>query len=113
METLTNNSKKTFHDRILKVATFLFLMICFTFKAAAEESLEEAKAHAARNEFISYLMMGLGIAAVIFIAVYTALKGRKNEGSDSLHLAKPISHRPFSHKYDHHHGRRGTTLKRR
>lgn len=112
MKTLKNNSETAFKSKVLKAGTFCFLMICFSFQALADESLEEAKANAARNELLSYIAMGLGIAVVIFIAVTTALKGRKednlNSGTD-----KPVSHRPFTHKHDHHHGRRGAPLRRR
>ncbi len=112
METLKNNSETTFKNRFLKAGTFLFIMTCFSFQVLAEESLEEAKANAARNEFLSYLIMGVGIAAVIFIAVYTALKGKKEDDSHAVHTDRPISHRPFTHKHDHHHGRRGAQVRR-
>lgn len=112
MKTLKNNSETAFINKVLKAGTFFFLMIFCSFQALAEASLEEAKANAARNELLSYVAMGLGIAVVIFIAVTTALKGRKEE---NLHSGtdKPVSHRPFTHKHDHHHGRRGTPLRRR
>ena len=109
METLKNNSETTFKNKVLKAGTFFFLMVCLSFQALAEASLEEAKTNAARNELFSYLIMGLGIAVVIFIAVHTVVKGRKNENNEP----KPISHRPFKHEHDHHHGRRGTNLRRR
>lgn len=113
MKTLKNNSETTFKNKGLKVSAFFFLMICFSFQALAEASLEEAQANAKRNELLSYLAMGLGIAVVIVIAVTTALKGRKNENSSAGSIDKPVSHRPFTHKHDHHHGRRGAPLRRR
>lgn len=113
MKTRKNISKPTFENKVLKAGTFIFLMICISLQAMAEESLEEAQANAKRNELLSYLAMGLGIAVVIGIAVTTALKGRKNENSGPGTIDKPVSHRPFTHKHDHHHGRRGAPLRRR
>lgn len=113
MKTLRNNSEMTFKNKVLKAGTFFFLMIFCSFQALAEESLEEAQANAERNELLSYVAMGLGIAAVIVIAITTALKGRKNEDSGAGNVDKPVSHRPFTHKHDHHHGRRGAPLRRR
>lgn len=113
MKTLRNNSKTTFKKKVLKAGTFFFLMIFCSFQALAEVSLEEAQANAKRNELLSYVAMGLGIAVVIFIAVTTALKGRKKDNANSASAAKPVSHRPFTHKHDHHHGRRGTPMRRR
>ena len=113
MENLKINSEITFKSRVLKAGIFLFLMIFVSFQALAEESIEEAKANAARNELLSYLVMGLGIAVVLFIAISTVIKGRKEENANSPNINKPISHRPFTHKHDHHHGRRGTQMRRR
>ena len=113
MKTLKNNSETTFKNKVLKAGAFSFLMIFFSFQAIAEASLEEAQANAKRNELLSYVAMGLGIAVVIFIAVTTALKGRKKDNANAANVAKPVSHRPFTHKHDHHHGRRGAPLRRR
>ena len=114
METLKIKPKKNLPKGILKASAFFFLfMVLFTVEAMAEVNLEEAQADAARNELLSYLAMGLGIVAVLVIAITTALKGRKKENAGSTNIDKPVSHRPFTHKHDHHHGRRGTPMRRR
>ncbi len=113
MKTSKNNSEIAFKHRVLKVGVFSFFMLFFSLRSFAEESLEEAQAHAERNELLSYIFMGLGIVAVILIAVVTIIKGRKSERNAHSGVKPIVSHRPFTHKYDHHHGRRGAQVRRR
>jgi uncharacterized protein HemX len=86
-------------------------MLLYTTKAMAEISVEEAQENAARSQYLIYLAMGLGLAVILFISIYTSFKKKKNEPTNNE--PKPISHRPFKHKHDHQHGRRGTQMRRR
>ncbi len=119
METLKSNSEKNLQKRILKSgAFFLLCMLLFTVQAMADAaqavetiSVEEAQANAARHELWNYIAMGVGLAVILFISIYTSFRKKKNgnEGTEP----KPISHQPFKHRHDHHHGRRGSQMRRR
>jgi heme/copper-type cytochrome/quinol oxidase subunit 2 len=112
METLKINSEKNLRKRkrVLKADIFsLLFMMLFAVQSMAEVSMAEAKEKAAHSEFMSYIAMGVGFALVMFIAIYTSFKKKKNKNADDKH--EPIPPQPFKHNY--HHERRGTHQRRR
>jgi hypothetical protein len=62
----------------MKTKLIMLFLMCIPLVVFPDD-LADKQAEAAHDEFMSYVYMGSGFLAIILWAVYTSVKGNKNE----------------------------------
>jgi hypothetical protein len=112
METLTKKSEKKGVKSNWSSYSLLFsfiVLFAINSMAQGDESAEllETQKNNAHNEFMSYVYMAVGFAAVIGIALFSVLKKKKG-GNDTIQgppAMKHHHHSPYDKRYGSRHAR--------